>query len=933
MGSGRWWGQIWNEVAEALQKAFPHKAAGDSQEFEVQCECGQRLHGRRLPQRLIVPCRRCGELLFVFPVSPYPRPTPPKGMAEEVLQPEEPPVVAQPVPEESVQASGAAGAPPAVAIAVEEGTSELVVPAAVAAATPAATPPVTPPAARPAQPPVPPERLAQVLRRRTLLLGMVVSVVLVATIVLVFWHRTRQIQRQALEEHFAAGQRALRQGDLAEALEHFEQVRLALRWLGSDDSLASVRHLSEEVLNLRQLVRVEGHRILTQLNLSDPEAWASAFQGAYVGQYVLLDVQARRLPDAHGRIALQLFSVVGEQLLEWEVAGPSELEALLDSDSWARVIFLARFAGIRPGEPKVPGVVRLDGSSARVVTTTDLLKAQGWPLSPQDEQLVEAQRARLFGGDVATVCPLPERTAYVAAWAPAEQLGAGPAFPRTVSVAFWLAWPFVFQEKSFLPLLADELEKIKPEPDKSVYVYGKVQVRTGRSGLYLQRCRVRFELLEPERYPSGVTWVFLRGRFALAQEGWRVEVEDIRRAPSPEQVFDQYVSLLEADDVVGWEEALRWASRLAEDYGVSAMKERIALARQKRLDAELKTIGSGDLRQLEEFLQRREAELPKPTSQILRHRLARLHLHEVQRRTDAGADEWLTLARRLEQLLPRGRVAGRRLNGAQEAQYQADPENFYREHPELQASCDRLLVATAWIHYYRKRSHEAAEGELRDLAREATKALPDFGYIGAELWRLWVRRQRDRLRELMRTDALELVDTIRKVLRDEELAKAVLAAWLQHRRQLVSPDDLVGLLELARDYQDLIQEHQEAAQLLAQVLRIDPAHPEARSRLRTLGYRLEGQRWVGPEGKVLVEVKTEASKDSQRPAHTVGPGASVEEVRRAFGGQPAYWARIGTAMGLTECWVYELHSAVVCVYFTLGPAGSHRVVDVRQAVR
>ena len=50
--------------------------------FEITCECGQRLRGRRRPQAQFPACPNCDRTLFVLPLDVYPPPPPPPAPAK-----------------------------------------------------------------------------------------------------------------------------------------------------------------------------------------------------------------------------------------------------------------------------------------------------------------------------------------------------------------------------------------------------------------------------------------------------------------------------------------------------------------------------------------------------------------------------------------------------------------------------------------------------------------------------------------------------------------------------------------------------------------------------------------------------------------------------------------------------------------------------------
>lgn len=63
-------------LLDRARKVFGHgpRELPPAEPFEISCACGLQLSGIRQDQRQFVQCPRCGQTLFVLPLSPYPAP-------------------------------------------------------------------------------------------------------------------------------------------------------------------------------------------------------------------------------------------------------------------------------------------------------------------------------------------------------------------------------------------------------------------------------------------------------------------------------------------------------------------------------------------------------------------------------------------------------------------------------------------------------------------------------------------------------------------------------------------------------------------------------------------------------------------------------------------------------------------------------------------
>jgi hypothetical protein len=155
-----------------------------------------------------------------------------------------------------------------------------------------------------------------------------------------------------------------------------------------------------------------------------------------------------------------------------------------------------------------------------------------------------------------------------------------------------------------------------------------------------------------------------------------------------------------------------------------------------------------------------------------------------------------------------------------------------------------------------------------------------------------------------RAEVLALQEQFRRRKQPEQ-ARQVIVDWLSARRERLRPDDAEGILNVSREYIDLLEDRSSAVETLIAAHRRNPFLKAIPEQLGRYGYTWKDGRWL-PEGEAA-----ERSADPVRQAMREGrvaEGMTPEQVRKTLGA-PTSIVRAASAGHISEVWCYGDHNA------------------------
>jgi hypothetical protein len=454
---------------------------------------------------------------------------------------------------------------------------------------------------------------------------------------------------------------------------------------------------------------------------------------------------------------------------------------------------------------------------------------------------------------------------------------------------------------------------------REVVVDDRVKYYVERKGseddeLELKRTSVSFRVprrLRPSDPPK--TGVIVRG--ILKREGSRLicEVTSLQVVPADLERLERGLAILGPRDYATRKAWARWAERRASDFGE---ENGPLMKRARELEAEVLRM-RGDLKRVavdapQEWLamaqDARQRKVAEPEPSALAHRALRAKLAAAK-----DVEEIKAVIAGIEAFFPAAAKdqGSARVNLARwEEPYAKDPAEAYRD-PMASAAVRGALDRRLWAD---------AEAQLFDvepipdlpsgiaLSEQAESLLPEKPDLPARLLEKTFGKSRKDLASLRLDEVKSLARAYREKLRQPDESQKVLREWLAIKRSRISGTDAEGLVSLAKDYEDLLQDRLTAVDLLRKAWTIDPTSRETEDAFRRRGFRKLKDEWVEsvPNGE---SGPASGGPNPARPTLTTTQGLlglTPEEVRLKLNGRPTRVNHAYSRGQLIEQWIYHL---------------------------
>jgi hypothetical protein len=418
-------------------------------------------------------------------------------------------------------------------------------------------------------------------------------------------------------------------------------------------------------------------------------------------------------------------------------------------------------------------------------------------------------------------------------------------------------------------------------------------------------------------------------RGILVRDGDRVVCDVTALDPLPDDLdrLNQGVAALTPRD---YESRLRWAhwaERRAKDFDDKALGERAqgVEAEAIRIEADRPSNGAGDA--LVALAERaRGRGIPEPEPSALAHRGFRRLIAEAKS-PQARAE----LRTRITAFFPGAAraVADPADLTRWEAAYANDPAAAYRmAPPDARQTLDRRLWADAAERALTAEAEDDPAQALR-LAETAESELPDRPQVAAKLLELGLKAAGADPLKLRQAEVERLARFYREKLHDPQRAQTLLREWLDvRRRKSLRPTDAEGRINLAAQYDALVNDRETALALLREAYKIDPTSKELTEAFLVRGCKKGSNgEWVEPRAQATRSPDDADGNEAEAPRPAAADrklrGATAEEVRSRLGGRPNRVARTATQGQAIEQWIYYNSNQVLYVNFVRAPGESH----------
>ncbi|MDR3638252.1 MAG: hypothetical protein P4L84_30895 [Isosphaeraceae bacterium] len=441
----------------------------------------------------------------------------------------------------------------------------------------------------------------------------------------------------------------------------------------------------------------------------------------------------------------------------------------------------------------------------------------------------------------------------------------------------------------------------------------------GYDELYLKRTSVIFRLpkrLRPE-HPPGNRVFGVRGVLGRDGDRWFCDVTALEPLPDDIDRLNQGVAgLTPRDDGTRLKWAL-WAEKRAKDFDDKPLKER---ARELegdaiRIEAQRTSADNGEA-MLALAERARSRGIPEPEPSALAHRAFRKLVSTAK--TPQALAAFRT---RIEAFFPTAsRPPGEPADLARWlTPYAHEPAEAYRmAPPEARKTLDRRLWADTAERVLTLEA-EADPAQAVALSETAASQLPDRPLVASRLLESGLKANTANLLKLRQAEVESIATLYREKLHSPERAEGILRDWLNAKRQKsLRPSDAEGRLNLANQYEALLNDRETAIALLYEAYKIDPASKEITEAFLLRGCKKgPNGEWVDPRARQAAagSPTAEAEAPASLPAGQKLRGATEDDVRSRLGGKPNRVARTASQGQAVEQWIYYNANQVLYVNF------------------
>jgi len=446
----------------------------------------------------------------------------------------------------------------------------------------------------------------------------------------------------------------------------------------------------------------------------------------------------------------------------------------------------------------------------------------------------------------------------------------------------------------------------------------------GYDELYLKRTNVVFRLpprLRPESPPRPP--VEVQGRLARDQDQLVCDVVALQVLPNDLDRLDQAIRALPARD---FEKRKAWAA-WAEARG-KAFKDNGLMQRARTLEGEAWQLeveqkrGTVDapqewLTMAEEARRRRIAE-PEPSA--LAHKALQAKLAAASK--SESVKEIIPLIERFFPEAANDRASGQFDLGRWNEAYANDPGAAYRAAPgDIRKALNRRLWADAVAKLLEVEAALDPRSAI-ELASKAETELPDRPQLATKLLNTGLDQARQNLGSLRLAEVRALAQAYREKLKDTHAPLELYRGWLKIQRDRLSETDAEGPVALAALYEDLLQDRAAARELLERAWKIDPGSKEVAEAFRTRGYRRVKDQWVEAAPTTAAGEASNAAGAASRLEPSSPQdlrGKTPDEVSQLMASKPEGKVFSATKGQIIEQWIYLVPTQIRYVNFSHTP--------------
>ncbi len=419
------------------------------------------------------------------------------------------------------------------------------------------------------------------------------------------------------------------------------------------------------------------------------------------------------------------------------------------------------------------------------------------------------------------------------------------------------------------------------------------------------------------------------GRFTNLEVTGKIERRDgklvfamssIRSRPSDMERLIFEKSAINADDAAKWYELASWASRRANFYNDPALREASQEIQRTGLEIEFRGLKPSDRNGLVSLIQKaRKFKLDQVLIEEFLHdgywdRFLFIRERDRATKTEDYADLLVSVSNDME--------------GARKPleTYDAEKAKAYLENAKgiFKAASEEereTLERYFYIHIATTKILNQADTTGKNafqIAAELKKEVPERTDFIDQYEEAGLKYESQRIPVMTRQEMQNLAN--RYAARDDAAGVTrTKTTWLNARESLYTDNGARGLVDLAEEWIQLLNDRKTAAKYYIAAWKQNSQYPLAAAWLRQNGYALNDGEWVPAE--MLPPSQESAIEKAIREGRIV-KGMTTTQVKTAMGVAPDSVVRFATNGKVTELWVFQSAGAMVQFTWTLGKESS-----------
>ena len=462
------------------------------------------------------------------------------------------------------------------------------------------------------------------------------------------------------------------------------------------------------------------------------------------------------------------------------------------------------------------------------------------------------------------------------------------------------------------PLFIESFNRLLADGDTALGVNYKLEGRLSSisgSLLKLKKCSLRFRPSAGEKFAKfrnrKVVEIF--GKLEKQRGKTVFVVSHLNYLASELETFRVKKSVIQNGKPQDWYLLAQWIGRRAKFYDDPQLRAPVVEANRKGLELERNNL-KDDTPDAVLALAKKSADLKLPDADRMQyvHEAYRIRWGLLRNSKQPKMKE-AKIVKLLDDMVGRLPGSSDRLPTPQpdlEKKYHGDPLAVYRSADKTaRKKVHRIFYSEVMLASILRVAAADGSNDL-EIAKKLEQTLPELHTLAASYRDRGLAYRLKRGDSLTRPEMLELAEIFRRRKQPLEAQQSV-AKWLKALETQSRKEGPVGLMRVAEEYIDLLEDKQRAVKLLQEAYALSPEAEQISSRLKQLGFQRHEGRWIPL--KQFNAIPEEPLRKAIRVGRVV-VGMTAKQVESTLGA-PTATTRIVTAGQLSELWIYGERSA------------------------